>query len=115
MSRLIEMELEYARIKKTYLDDATEYLRRIKDVCKSFDPSCRLVVFGSYVRGDMKVSSDVDVLVITSKARDSSYRGKLRVAIARNIGLVTPFEIHIITDEEYEKWYKKFMDVFREV
>ncbi|MDW7971179.1 MAG: nucleotidyltransferase domain-containing protein [Nitrososphaerota archaeon] len=35
------------------------------------------MVFGSYVRGEMKADSDVDVLLITNKAHNASYRGKI--------------------------------------
>ncbi|MCS7097385.1 MAG: hypothetical protein NZ922_00140 [Candidatus Methanomethyliaceae archaeon] len=40
---------------------------------------------------------------------------KLYAIIARNIGLVTPFEIHIISSEEYENWYRKFIDAHQEI
>jgi predicted nucleotidyltransferase len=117
MSRitLTDLEIEYSKIRRKYLEDVMKYLKRIKDVCKTFDPKCRVIVFGSYIRGDMKPDSDIDVLVITDNARDAQYRGKLYVAIARDIGLITPFEIHIITSKEYEDWYKKFIDVQQEI
>lgn len=59
---LIDLEVEHARSRKLYLNNATEYLKRIKNICKKFDPKCRLIVFGSYVRGDMKPDSDIDIL-----------------------------------------------------
>ncbi|MDW7971180.1 MAG: hypothetical protein RMI53_04915 [Nitrososphaerota archaeon] len=40
---------------------------------------------------------------------------KLYAIIARNIGFVTPFEIHIISSEEYENWYRKFIDAHQEI
>ncbi|MEM2739399.1 MAG: nucleotidyltransferase domain-containing protein [Candidatus Bathyarchaeia archaeon] len=112
---LVDLELEYLRIRCLYVDDVEGYLRRIKDVCRSFDPNCRLIVFGSYVRGGMRVDSDIDVLLITDRAYDPSYRGRIRVEIAREIGLITPFEMHIVTVEECEEWYRKFIDVYHEV
>lgn len=112
---LVDIEIEHARARKSYLDNVAEYLKRIKDVCRAFDPECRLIVFGSYVRGDMKPNSDIDILLITDRAPDALYRGRLRAAIARNIGLVAPFEIHIISNEEYERWYRKFIDVQQEI
>lgn len=112
---LVDMEIEHARVRKSYLDNAIEYLKKIKDVCKTFDPECRLIIFGSYIRGDMKPDSDIDVLLITSRASDAFYRGRLRAEIAKNIGLVTPFEIHIVSSEEYERWYRKFIDAQKEI
>lgn len=117
MSRinLIDLEIEYSKIRRQYLEDAMKYLKRIKDICKTFDPECRVIVFGSYVRGDMKPDSDIDILVITNNANEAQYRGKLRAAIAKDIGLITPFEIHIVTNKEYEDWYKKFIDIQQEI
>ncbi|MEM2234267.1 MAG: nucleotidyltransferase domain-containing protein [Desulfurococcaceae archaeon] len=112
---LIDLELEYVEKVKNYLRDAEIYLEKIKKVCKELDPDCRLIVFGSYVRGSITPSSDIDVLLITKYAKNTSYRGKLLAAIAREIGFENPFEIHIVTMEEYVEWYKKFIDVYREL
>lgn len=112
---LIDLQIECAREREKYIRDLEGYLRRIKEVCMRFDPECRLLVFGSFVRGSMRVDSDVDVLVISRCAGNATFRAMLRAAIAGEIGLVTPFEIHIITPEEYEAWYKKFIDVYREI
>jgi len=112
---LMDLEIEHYRTRRIYLENAIEYLRKIKNTCRTFDPNCRLVVFGSYVRGNMKPDSDIDVLLITDYANNAQYRGKLRAAIAKDIGLVTPFEIHIISNEEYENWYRKFIDVQQEI
>lgn len=112
---LVDLELEYSKIRGEYINNIAGYLRRIKEICRKFDPKCKLIVFGSYVRGGMRADSDIDVLLITDQACDASYRGRVRVAIAREIGLITPLEIHIITTEEYEGWYKKFIDAYWEV
>lgn len=95
---LVDLEIEYLKTRRLYLENATKYLERIKNICKTFDPDCKLIVFGSYVRGNMKPDSDIDVLLITNYANDALYRGRLYAAIARNIGLVTPFQMHIISD-----------------
>jgi predicted nucleotidyltransferase len=117
MSRitLIDLEIEYCEIRRICLENVIDYLKRIKNICRMFDPNCRLIVFGSYVRGDMRPDSDIDVLLITDQANNAQYRGKLRAEIARNIGLVTPFEVHIISNEEYENWYRKFIDAQQEI
>lgn len=112
---LIDLEIEHLKTRKLYLENVTKYLERIKNICKTFDPDCKLIIFGSYVRGNMKPDSDIDVLLITNHADDALYRGRLRAAIARNIGLVTPFQIHIISSEEYRSWYRKFIDVQQEI
>jgi len=35
--------------------------------------------------------------------------------ISKEIGECTPFEIHIVTPEEHENWYKKFIDKYIEI
>lgn len=112
---LIDLEIEHMRARESYIRDIPSYLKRIRDICKGFDQSCRLIVFGSFARGSMRVDSDVDVLVISGGAGSATFRAAMRAAIAREIGLVTPFEIHIVTPEEYEAWYKRFIDVYLEV
>ncbi|MBS7648159.1 MAG: nucleotidyltransferase domain-containing protein [Candidatus Bathyarchaeia archaeon] len=112
---LVDLELEYLKIRESYISNLAYYLGRIKEMCRKFDPNCRLIVFGSYVRGGMRVDSDIDILLITDQACSASYRGRVRLAIAREIGLITPLEIHIITTKEYEEWYRKFIDVYLEV
>ena len=49
-------------------------------------------------------------MIITNIAEKIDERIKLRMEIVKILGEGSPFEIHIITDEEYENWYRKFID-----
>lgn len=102
-------------IRKRYFENTAIYLSTMKEACKALDPNCRVVLFGSYVRGTVRPDSDIDVLLISELARDPWIRAKLYVKILENLDPEHPFELHIATPEEYEKWYKKFIDVFIEV
>ncbi len=106
---LIELELELQRDFKKYYEDPLSYLRIIKDLVKRKDPSARVFLFGSIVKGTLRPDSDIDVLIVTELAEDVGRRLSLRVEIAREIGVNTPFEIHIVSPEEY-KWYERFID-----
>jgi predicted nucleotidyltransferase len=44
----------------------------VKKACIEIDPECRLIVFGSFIKGGMRVDSDVDVLVITKQLKSRS-------------------------------------------
>jgi len=112
---LISMQRRAHELRQKYLDDVDHYLKRIKDVVKEVDPDSRVMVFGSYVKDTMRVDSDVDVLIITHLAEDTGDRIKLRVAIAEDIGVYSPFEFHIATMKEYMNWYRKFIDEYREI
>lgn len=112
---LMELELELRETLKKYYENLTTYVKEIKDVVKKYDPSAKALIFGSVVKGYARPDSDVDVLVITEIARNISSRLMLRVEIARRVGVYTPFEIHIVTWEEYRSWYEKFIDKYVEV
>ena len=112
---LIDLLLELRKEKERYYADPLRYARAIKDVVRSFDADARVYLFGSYVRGTMRPDSDIDVLVVTREASDVWRRVRIRVEVKRVIGDLTPFEIHLVTPEEFEVWYRRFNDVMLEV
>ncbi|MGC8974904.1 MAG: nucleotidyltransferase domain-containing protein [Thermoprotei archaeon] len=116
MSRvtLTDLMLERSLTRKNYFLNAWSHIKEIKNICKEFDQRCRLLVFGSYVRGNITPDSDIDVLLITNLAASPSHRGRLLATIARKIGLETPFEIHVVTEEEYREWYSRFINNYIE-
>jgi predicted nucleotidyltransferase len=58
--------------------------------------------------------SDVDVLVITDKAKTVWDKANMQVIIERKLDLGDPFELHAATREEYENWYRRFIDAYEE-
>lgn len=112
---LVELELRRLREWRKYYEKPRVYVEKIKSTVRKLDPQARVILFGSIVKGGMKPDSDIDVLVVTRLAENLNDRLKLRIEIAREIGECTPFEIHIVTPEEYEGWYKKFIDKYIEV
>ena len=112
---LTDLELSYSITRRKYIDHAWDYLAKIKEVCRRLDSSCEVLVFGSFVKGNMRPDSDVDVLVITRLAESPLGRGRVFRAIVEELGLESPFELHIVTRDEYEKLYKKFLDVYEVV
>jgi hypothetical protein len=112
---LIDLQLRAQRERKRCLDNIDHYLKLIKKAAREEDPDSRVLVFGSYVRGGMRVDSDVDVLIVTQLAEDTGERIRLRVRIARDIGVYSPFELHIASRGEYNSWYKNLIDDYREI
>jgi hypothetical protein len=86
----------------------------VKKACIEIDPECRLIVFGSFIKGEIRVDSDVDVLVITKHAEKPESRGRIFRLITKEIGYYLPLEIHIVTPLEFEA-YSKLIDIYREV
>jgi predicted nucleotidyltransferase len=61
-------------------------------------PLSRVVLFGSYARGDYTVASDADLLVV--------YRGEERseaYALVKKVLDVPRLEPHVYTEKEYER------------
>ena len=112
---LVDLELEHSARREKYVKEAWAYLARIRDVCRRLDADCRVFVFGSFVKGGFRSDSDIDVLVVTKLAANPLLRGSLYKAIAGEVGYDSPFELHIVTKEEYLRVYRKLIDVLREV
>lgn len=87
-----------------YLKNYLVVAEKVKEIILRLDPKAKVYVFGSVVRGDYIASSDIDILVITS---DIKLKYDLIVAVYKEID--APVELHIVTQELFEKWYKKFI------
>jgi len=44
----------------------------MREICVETDPDCRIIIFDSFIKGGMRVDSDVDVLVITKQLKSRS-------------------------------------------
>ncbi len=61
-------------------------------------PLRRVVLFGSYAKGNYDVGSDIDLLIVyRGEAREDAY------AVAKRILDLPRLEPHLYTEEEYEK------------
>jgi predicted nucleotidyltransferase len=69
----------------------------------------RVYLFGSFVEGRHLPSSDIDVLIVSKNMpKKVSERSKIKAKIWKKIGLFSPFELHLVNEEEFE-WYKRFV------
>jgi predicted nucleotidyltransferase len=71
-------------------------------------------VFGSVIEGKDKPMSDVDVAVVIRDSAGEEERMRLYKKVGKNFGL-HPFEIHIVTPEEWENRYRRFVRRFVEI
>jgi predicted nucleotidyltransferase len=93
-------------------EKALEVLGEFKEVFGS-----RLIsvyVFGSVIEGKDKPMSDVDVAVVIRDSAGEEERMRLYKKVRKNFGL-HPFEIHIVTPEEWENRYRRFVRRFVEI
>ena len=76
-------------------------------------PGARVYLFGSYARGEATAASDVDVLVVIEES-DYARADEVRALLRRRF-LGYPLEVHVVTREQYERWYARFVDTLVEV
>ncbi len=98
MSRRYRDIMEYLR---NYLD----IVKTVKDIVRRYDPKSRVYVFGSVVKGRYTAASDIDILVVTDRL-DKKY--EMMVDVYHKLD--APIELHIISHEQMERWYMKFID-----
>jgi len=84
------------------------YTKKIKNVAQRFLPHPKVYLFGSYVKGTMQPNSDIDVLVI-DKDVDHDKRIEVMAEVSKEFKWIHPFEVHVISQQEYDGWYKNFI------
>ncbi|MDI6783168.1 MAG: nucleotidyltransferase domain-containing protein [bacterium] len=62
----------------------------------------KLILFGSYVHGNMQDNSDLDVLVVTKEKIDNSRQESVRIRRALK-GIRIPMDILVVSENELEK------------
>jgi len=111
----IDLLIEGAEERRRFFRDFIKYAEKVKEIVKQRDPDARVMLFGSAVKGELRPDSDIDLLVITHIAEKLDERIGLRMEVMKILGEGSPFEIHIVTAEEYEGWYRRFIDRFLEL
>ena len=83
----------------------TTVTNKIKLIVHSFIPEAKILLFGSYARGDEKKDSDYDLLVITNNSFPSkekiSWTTKIHNALVD--ALDAPFDVLLDSEEEVNK------------
>jgi len=103
-----EVFVEEAKRNREHFENPAELGRRIKEVVSRRHRDAKVYIFGSTARGTYTAASDIDVLVILPGKidRDSAARLKAEVLLEVN----APIELHVVSAEEYARWYKRFID-----
>ncbi|BCU69753.1 nucleotidyltransferase domain-containing protein [Stygiolobus caldivivus] len=102
--------------RKEILGNIEKYLKGVKDSVLEKDPGAKVLLFGSFVRGDFRPDSDIDVLIISDEFGDDPHKyAELVNYIRDRIKRYSLFEFHVVTRKTYEEWYKRFIDVYKEI
>jgi len=109
MTTLVDLLIEKREKEKKYFKNYLNWAKKIKKEAEKSLGEVKVFLFGSIVKGKAEPGSDIDILVISPKLKNSIKKNKVRTKIQKKIGLFNPFEIHLITPEEYQNWYKFFI------
>lgn len=96
-----------------YLKDYHSIAEAVKKIVLERCQDARVLVFGSVVEGKATAMSDIDILVICDLEVEE--RAKLKAEIRRRLGYDAPVELHITTEDEFQRWYRRFIGPFEEV
>lgn len=108
--RYFDLLKKRAEKRKHYLDRLPYYREEIEKFFQAQLGEVRVCLFGSVLTNSFDAESDVDVLVVSRNTPpDSEGRARLTSELWSIVGFGSPFEIHLITEEEYEEWYKNFL------
>jgi hypothetical protein len=109
MKSFYEIVLKEARERQRYLQNYQKYVKQIKKRAKALLGEVKVIVFGSILKGNYNPMSDIDILVVSKKAPSNimdQARIKAKLLKGFKPGI---FQIHLVSEEEYEGWYKAFI------
>ena len=120
MGKYFELLLERKKVRDKYFSNVEYYLNLIKKRANEILQNPRVIVFGSYVKGNMSPNSDIDVMIIAEELEntqeDPFKKAKVRMKILEGFDSAHPFEVHLVTPQLFENWYKNFIkDDYREL
>jgi predicted nucleotidyltransferase len=84
-----------------------EFLNDVKEFIKGFTPNAEVYLLSSYAEGRVVASSDIDILVIVDEEDRARAEG-VKMGVKREY-IDYPIKIHVITKEEFDRWYKRFV------
>ncbi len=82
----------------------TEFFNSIKTTVLSYLPEAKVLLFGSWARGDFNTHSDFDLLVVTKNDIDSREKMNLESKISKSLVylLHAPFDVLLYSQQDIE-------------
>lgn len=105
----IDYLAEKAEREEKYFKNYLKYAKKIKKAAEEILEKTRVIIFGSILRKS-EVPQDIDVLIISPNLNTSKKKSQVRTKLYQKLGFAAPFEIHLITPEEYQQWYENFIE-----
>ncbi|MCD6084827.1 MAG: nucleotidyltransferase domain-containing protein [Desulfurococcales archaeon] len=98
------MSMPYELKLLKYLKNFMSIAKEVKEMVRKIDPEAEVYVFGSVVSGGWTGASDIDILIVTENI---SRKYDIMVEVYKNTE--APVELHIVTPQQFEKWYRRFI------
>jgi len=109
MRTLVDFLIEKKAREEKYFRNYLFWVKKIKKEAQKNLGEVKVFLFGSIVRKQVEPGSDIDILIISPKLKTPEKRSEVQTEILEKIGHSSPFEIHLITPEQYQNWYKHFI------
>ena len=102
---LIEHSMRRAEIVRNY----RKFIPNIVSAIREILGDAKVFLFGSVVEGKAVGGSDIDIMIVAD-VRGNLKRSDIIAKIEEKAGLPfdNPFEFHLLTAEEFERWKRIF-------
>ena len=109
MKNLYKLLADQNEQRKKYIQQPHLYGKEIKKAARDVLADAKVILFGSIITRRFGPDSDFDVLIVTNhRFSDIFDQAKMKRKILDHFSN-NPFEIHLVTPEQYENWYKGFI------
>ncbi len=105
---MFERIIDLVREEEKYRSDPLRTAKAVKKMAERLLGEVKVYLFGSVVEGADTPSSDVDIMVVSSRTPTIGERSKLVAEILKEVGVDAPIEVHLLIPEE-EEWYLRFV------
>jgi len=102
---------------KEMIKNHKKYLKTINMNIKLVLKESQIYLFGSIIEGNLVAASDIDILIIADTPKKHLKRAEIIANIEEKSGLPHshPFEFHLITQEEFDKWIEIYKIKFEDI
>jgi hypothetical protein len=109
--------LETMKNRREMLKNYKKYLKRINNSSKEILRDSKVFIFGSVIEEKHVGGSDIDILVIANVPKKHLIRTQIISDIEEKAGLPLshPFEIHLLSAEEFNIWKQIYNLKFQEI
>ena len=116
MAGLVDMHMEIVERFREYRENYMVHAKAIKKIAeKNFGRIFGVFVFGSVISKNHHPLSDIDLAIVLFESAGEDARTGFYRDVRKETGMLHPFELHVLTKEEWNDWYRKFVKEYIEI